>query len=382
MDAIGALAGGVAHDFNNLLMVIGAYAELALHAMAAADPLRGHLQQILAASRRASDLARQLLVVGRPNILGEHLLSVNSIVEETCCIIPKLLREDVELEVTLARGLGQIKADSDQIEQVLLNLSVNARDAMPTGGKLKIETRAVHLNGSSGNAGADGDYVLLAITDSGEGIAPAELSRIFQPFYTTKPREKGTGLGLAMVESIVKESGGFILVESKLGAGSTFKIHLPVAARPKDYDARHPGREMPILGGSETLLLVEDEDPLREATAEFLRSIGYEVCSARNGEEALDTLRAWARKFDLVVSDVVMPRMSGPRLAEIMASKWPQVKMLFLSGHGESVVLQKGLLDLNEHFLQKPFPMPLLAAKIREVLGAPMVLRAAAASAG
>jgi len=382
VDAIGTLAGDVAHDFNNLLMVIGAYAELVLHAMTAEDPLRGHLQQILAASRRASDLTRQLLVVGHPNMPGVHLLSVNSIVEETCRLIPKLLREDIELEVILGRGLGQIKADSGRIEQVLLNLSVNARDAMPKGGKLKIETRAVHLNGSNGNAaaGRSGDYVLLTFTDSGEGIAPTELCRIFQPFYTTKPPEKGTGLGLAMVESIVKESGGFILVESKLGEGSTFKLHLPVAGRPEKQVVSSPAKETQTVGGSETLLVVEDEDPLREATTEFLRSIGYKVCSARNGEEALDILRAGASKFDLQVSDVVMPRMSGPRLAEITASRWPQVKMLFLSGYGERVVLQKGLLDLNEHFLQKPFPMPLLAAKIREVLGAPVALRAAAAA--
>jgi len=382
VDAIGTLAGGVAHDFNNLLMVIGAYAELVLLAMTAEDPLRGHLQQILAASRRASDLTRQLLVVGHPNVPGMHLLSVNSIVEETCGLIPKLLREDIELEVILGRGLGQIKPDSGQIEQVLLNLAVNARDAMPKGGKLKIETRAVHLKRSNGDAAVrSGDYVLLTFTDSGEGIAPAELSRIFQPFYTTKPPGKGTGLGLAMVESIVKESGGFILVESKLGEGSIFKLHLPVSGRPKKQVVSSPARETQAVGGSETLLLVEDEDPLREATAEFLRSIGYKVSSARNGEEALENLRAGSGKFDLLVSDVVMPHMSGPRLAEITASRWPQVKMLFLSGYGESVVLQKGLLDMNEHFLQKPFPMPLLAAKIREVLGAPVALRAAAAAA-
>jgi len=308
VDAIGTLAGDVAHDFNNLLMVIGAYAELVLHAMTAEDPLCGHLNQILAASHRARDLMHRLLIVGRSNIVGVHLVSLNSIVEETCHLIPKLLREDIELEVILGRDLGQIKADTGQIEQVLLNLSVNARDAMPNGGKLKIETRAVRLNGSNGYAGAAGDYVLLTFTDSGEGIAPAELSRIFQAFYTAKPSEKGTGLGLAMVESIVEQSGGFILVESKLGAGSTFKLHLPVVARPENHLVSSPAEEMPILGGSETLLLVEDEDPLREATAEFLRSVGYKVCSARNGEEAVESLRACASGFDLLVSDVVMPR--------------------------------------------------------------------------
>jgi CheY-like chemotaxis protein len=204
---------------------------------------------------------------------------------------------------------------------------------MPKGGKPKIETRAVHLKRSNGDAAArSGDHVLLTFADSGEGIAPEEISRIFQPF------------------------------ESKLGEGSIFKLHLPVSGRPKKQISSSHTRETRAVGGSETLLLVEDEDPLREATAEFLRSIGYKVSSARTGEEALENLRAGCGKFDLLVSDVVMPHMSGPRLAEITASRWPQVKMLFLSGYGESIVLQKGLLDLNEHFLQKPFPMPLLAA--------------------
>jgi two-component system, cell cycle sensor histidine kinase and response regulator CckA len=383
IDAIGTLAGGVVHDFNNMLMVISAYAELALDSLPKEHRLGRHLQEILIASHRASDLTRQLLGFGRKQLHRLHVFSLNSAVEEACRMLPCVIGEDIELRVELGQDLGQVRADSGQIAQVLLNLAINARDAMPNGGKLSIETQ---LSDGRDNGIAKlsthpaSGYILLTVTDTGQGISDEQLPQIFKPFYTTKPEGAGTGLGLAMVHSIVRQSDGFITAHSQTGKGSTFKIYLPVAAPPvREIPRLHPV-EKPVHGGSETLLVVEDEDAVRQSEVEFLSTIGYTVIFAANGKEALDLVRARANMIDLVITDVVMPQMSGPMLAENLASLRPDVKVLFISGHADDTVLQKGVADLAHDFLQKPFPLRSLAGKIREVLEQPIMARAANAA--
>jgi PAS domain S-box-containing protein len=384
MDAIGTLAGGVAHDFNNMLMVISAYAELGLDALPKEHALWRHLQEILSASRRASELTRQLLAFGRKQVQRLQVLSLNSVVEDACKMLPCIIGEDVDLHLDLGGGLGQVRIDSAQISQVLINLAINARDAMPNGGKLTIATLLSDgrdVGAGEGPEGIGGDYILLTITDTGQGIAPMDLPRIFEPFYTTKSEGTGTGLGLAMVYGIIRQSGGFIVVESQPGVGSAFKIFLPVAAPPLRAAAASAAAERSMHGGSETLLVVEDEDAVLKPQVEFLSSIGYTVLSAANGRDALDQVQAGANAIDLVITDVVMPQMSGPQLAEHLASLRPDLRVLFVSGYADDTVLRKGVASLGRGFLPKPFPLHLLAGKIREVLEQPAAMtRAASAS--
>ena len=382
MDAIGTLAGGVAHDFNNMLMVISAYAELSLDALPKEHRLWRNLQEILAASRRASELTRQLLAFGRKQVQRLQVFSLNSAVEEACRMLPCVIGEDIDMHLELGRHLGQVRADSGQIEQVLFNLAINARDAMPNGGTLAIETRlsdarddGFHEHSSNPASG----YVVLTVTDSGHGISDDDLPRIFEPFYTTKPEGAGTGLGLSMVYGIVRQSQGFISAHSEAGEGSTFKIFLPVVAPPACEIAGPAPAEKPVPGGSETLLVVEDEAAVRQSEVEFLSTIGYTVLSAANGKEALDKVKTWTNMIDLVITDVVMPKMSGPKLAKNLASLRPDLKVLFVSGYAKDTVLRKGVADLAHDFLQKPFPLRLLAGKIREVLEQPAMARAASA---
>jgi two-component system, cell cycle sensor histidine kinase and response regulator CckA len=385
MDTMGTLAAGVAHDFNNLLMVISAHAELALHSARPEDPLRRSLQEILGASHRAAELTRQLLAFGRKQVQGFQLLSINSVVERTCQMLPRVIGEDVELRLALGTDIGQVRADEGEIEQVLLNLAVNALDAMPNGGELLIETESVYLDGRCVRkqpAIPAGEYILIAVTDSGQGIAPEHLPRIFEPFYTTKSEDKGTRLGLAMVDGIVRQSGGFIWVDSSPGVGSTFSIYFSVAERMEHEVSGLSPAEVAVPRGSETVLVVEDEDALRESSVEFLSSIGYKVLSASDGEEALDRIREHAGEIDLVITDVVMPRTGGPKLAEVLVSLKLQVKVLFVSGYSENVVRRKGLTDTTGRFLQKPFSLHVLALKIRAILEEPKVVRAAAAGRG
>jgi two-component system, cell cycle sensor histidine kinase and response regulator CckA len=383
MDAMGILAGGLAHDFNNMLMVISAYSELALDSLTKEHRVWRHLQEILTASRRASDLTQKLLAFGRKQVQSLQVFALNSVVEEACKMLPCVIGEDIEMRVKLGRDLGRVKADSGQIEQVLLNLAINARDAMPLGGKLAIETRLSdgRDNGfrehSTNPAGA---YIVLTVTDTGQGICGKDLPRIFEPFYTTKPAGSGTGLGLAMVYGIVRQSDGFICAHSEPGKGSTFKIYLPVAA-PAVREIVIPGpAEKPVHGGSETLLVVEDEDAVRQSEVEFLSTIGYTVLSAANGKEALDQVRVRANMIDLVITDVVMPKMSGPTLAANLASLRPDLKVLFVSGYADDTVRRKGVPNLSRDFLQKPFPLRSLAGKIREVLEQPGMAHAASAT--
>ena len=382
MDAIGRLAGGVAHDFNNLLMVISSYAELMLDSLAPQHPLRRNVDEIQKASRRATDLTRQLLAFGRKQMQTLQLLDLNSMIEEINKMLPRLIGEDIELEFVPGNKLGRVKADPVQIEQVLMNLAANAREAMPEGGRLVIETASVRLDEAYIQAHSivpPGDYILLTVTDSGQGIAPEHLSHIFEPFYTTKKEGAGTGLGLATVYGIVKQNSGFIWVYTEPGLGTSFKIYLP---RAKDATVV-PQASPPVegySGGCETVLLAEDEPAVRQSTREFLTLNGYIVLEAKNGTDALAIAREYKGTIHLMVSDVVMPQMGGARLAAELAIERPEMKVLFVSGYAESTVQRHGAIDVTARFLQKSFSLRTLAHKIREILDPEVPALAAAAS--
>jgi len=372
MDAIGRLAGGVAHDFNNLLLVISAYAELMLDSLAQDDPLRRNVDEIITASRRAADLTRQLLAFGRKQLQLLQVLDLNTVIGEITGMLPRLIGEDIELVFVPGEDLGKVKADPGQIEQVVMNLAANARDAMPGGGTLTIETATVHVDESYVQRHSivpQGDYVLLVVTDSGQGIASEHLPHIFEPFYTTKEPGKGTGLGLATVYGIVKQNNGFVWVYSEPGLGTTFKIYLPqVRSSRNEVRTTKPVELSPR--GCETLLLVEDESSVRHASGQFLSRSGYTVLEASDGADALRVSRQHSGPIHLMITDVVMPRMAGPKLAELLADERPDMKVLFVSGYAEKTVLQHGTVDLTTGFLQKPFSLKVLARKVREVLEA------------
>ena len=328
MDAIGQLAGGVAHDFNNLLMVISSYAELMLDSLPPQHPLRRNVDEIQKASRRAADLTRQLLAFGRKQMQTLQLLDLNVIIEDINKMLPRLIGEDIELVFVPGAKLGKVKADPVQIEQILMNLVANARDAMPKGGRLVIETASVRLDEAyvqEHSIVPPGEYVVLTVTDSGMGIPPEHLAHIFEPFYTTKEEGKGTGLGLATVYGIVKQNSGFIWVYTEPGQGTTFKIYLPRARQAEAC----PQPALPAEGaprGCETLLLAEDEAAVRQAIREFLSLNGYIVLEATNGAEALVLAKAYDRPIDLMIADVVMPEMGGAKLAGELAADRPKMK--------------------------------------------------------
>jgi PAS domain S-box-containing protein len=371
MDAIGTLAGGVAHDFNNLLMVISAYAELMLDSVAPEHPLRRNVQEIMTASRRAADLTRQLLAFGRKQVQSLQLLDLNWVIEDINKMLPRLIGEDIELVFAPGQNLGKVKADLVQIEQIVMNLAANARDAMPKGGKLTIETTNIHLDEAyvqEHSIVPAGDYVLLAVTDSGGGIAPQHMAHIFEPFYTTKKDGKGTGLGLATVYGIVKQNGGFVWVYSEPGLGTTFKIYLPRVQHESDKAELPKPVDISSSKGCETLLLVEDELAVRQSTREFLMLNGYIVLEAKNGEDALCIARDYAPPIHMMITDVVMPNMGGAKLAGHLATERPCMKVLFVSGYAENTVLRHGAIDVTTRFLQKPFSLKTLGRKIREVL--------------
>jgi len=384
MDAIGRLAGGVAHDFNNLLMVISAYAELMQDGLTEDDPLRQNVSEIMTAARRAAELTRQLLAFSRKQVQSLQLLDLNSIIRELSQMLPRLIGEDIQFVFLPGENLGKVKADPVQIEQVLMNLAANARDAMPQGGRLTIETANVSLDEAYVERHSivpPGDYVLLSVSDSGLGIPPEHQAHIFEPFYTTKEEGKGTGLGLATVYGIVKQSKGFIWVYSEAGMGSVFKIYLPQAKASATAARTVVAREV-SPHGRETLLLAEDEGAVRHSSREFLTRCGYTVLEAENGEEALRISREYCGPIHLLISDVVMPKMSGPKLAELLSAERPHLKVLFVSGYAERTVLQHGKVDISACFLEKPCGLSDLAKKVREVLDGGAPLAHAATSSG
>ncbi len=371
MESIGVLAGGVAHDFNNLLTVINGYSELLLSQLPPEDTSRPVLTAISQAGERAAALTRQLLAFSRKLILVPQVFNLNTLVVETHKLLARLIGEDVKLETVFAPALGLVKADLSQIEQVILNLVVNARDAMPTGGRLTIETKNVKLDESYTRTHAEvqpGSYVLLTVSDTGSGIEESIRSQIFQPFFTTKEVGKGTGLGLATVYGIVKQSGGYLDFDSEPGRGTTFKIYLPrLAEEPTPLSVVVPNR-FTVSKGTETVLLAEDEEGVRLMIRLALETNGYTVLLAADGDAAIELSRNYPKAIDLLVSDVVMPGMGGRQLADRLSAARPKMKVLFLSGYTDDAVIHHGVLDAETAFLQKPFTPTILAKKVREVL--------------
>jgi len=371
MDAIGRLAGGVAHDFNNLLVVIQSYAELVREDLPESDPARDDLGEVLSAARRAAALTKQLLAFSRSEAIQPVSLQLNDVVSGIQKMLHRIIGEDIELSTRLLPELGLIRADPGQLDQVILNLSVNARDAMPNGGQLVIETQNVSPDSDYVDAHSNivpGELVMLSVSDTGTGMDADTQRRIFEPFFTTKEVGKGTGLGLATVYGIVKQSGGYISVYSEPGRGTSFKIYLPRidAAEPQAAAAE---AAVP-LDGSETVLVAEDEDAVRQIIEKALQARGYTVMVARDGNEALAIAGRHAGQIDLLVTDVVMPDMNGRALSERLTHVRPTIKTLYLSGYTDDAILHHGVLEEGVAFLQKPFSLGALARKVREVIEA------------
>jgi PAS domain S-box-containing protein len=369
MEAVGRLAGGVAHDFNNLLTVINGYGELLLTRLPAADPARDMIREIVAAGNRATGLTRQLLAFSRKAIIEPRVLDLKATMADVDKMLRRIIGEDIQLTALADPELGAVKADPGQIEQVILNLVVNARDAMPQGGRLTIEVHNAELDETYTQSHTDarpGPHVLLAVTDTGCGMDQATLASIFEPFFTTKG-EHGTGLGLATVHGIVKQSGGHIGVYSEVGHGTTFKVYLPRVEQRPSSSKSHPGLAV-MPRGSETLLLVEDEDAVRALSRHVLAGLGYILLEARDGAEAVRIAGEQRGRIDLVLTDVVMPRMGGRETAERVVAMHPGARVLFLSGYTNDAVVRHGILQAKVAFLQKPFSPASLAMKVRETL--------------
>ena len=370
MEAIGRLSGGIAHDFNNLLGVIIGYSRVLKRELGANNPQAEHALEIEKAGQRAASLTKQLLAFSRQQVLSPAVLNLNTLAADMEKMLPQLLGEDIEVSLLLDPELGNVKADQSQIEQVIMNLAVNARDAMPIGGKLKIETSNVELDQTyvrSHPGSKLGSFVLLAVTDTGTGMDPATLTHIFEPFFTTKELGKGTGLGLATVYGIVKQSNGYIGLESTVGKGTSFQIYLPRhAGQPVVDDLKIESPEN--LRGTETILLVEDSEPLRKLAKTFLESRGFRVLSAESGEDALQVAARFGGAFDLLLTDVVMPGINGRILAENLLLRQPGMKVLYMSGYTDSFIAGHGVLDPGIHLLHKPFIEEVLIRKVREVI--------------
>ena len=367
MEAVGRLAGGVAHDFNNLLTAVLGYSELALSRVSEEDPLHKDLAEIHAAGERAAGLTRQLLTFSRKQAIGAQVLDVGAVVAELSKLLRRLIGEDVELVTRIEPQAARVKADRGQLEQVLMNLSVNAREAMPKGGRLSIEVGNVRLDESFAHQHLDvvpGHYVLLAVSDTGVGMDEETQTHLFEPFFTTK--DGGTGLGLATVYGIVKQSGGSIWVYSERDRGTTFKVYLPAVV---GIPEATPVRQKPALRrGDETVLLLEDEAMVRAMAERVLRSAGYRVLSASTGAEAERHVRKLGPQIALVVSDVVLPELSGREAVERLRAIQPGLKALFMSGYTDDAILRGGYLAPGVAFLQKPFTPHALSDKVREVL--------------
>ncbi len=372
MEAIGQLAGGVAHDFNNILTAIMGYGELLLEDLGPDDRRRGDVLEIRKAAERAAALTRQLLAFSRKQVLEPRVLDLNEVVTNLDKMLRRLIGEDVELRTVLGSDLGAVRADAGQLEQVIVNLAVNARDAMPRGGKLTIETADVELDGeyAARHVGVTpGRYVMIAVSDTGIGMDEGTKARIFEPFFSTKGPVKGTGLGLSTVYGIVKQSGGNIWVYSELGRGTTFKIYLPRVDEPAE--ALRPSAE-PAAGlrGSETILLVEDDEPLRVLARRTLTSRGYTVLEADRGATALRVAREHREPIHLMLTDVVMPEMAGHEVARQLRNSHPETLVLYMSGYTDETIVHHGVLEPGIAYLQKPFTPEALARKVREMLDA------------
>jgi signal transduction histidine kinase/CheY-like chemotaxis protein len=372
MEAVGRLAGGIAHDFNNLLTVMIGRTQLLLRQLPTGDPVRPAVELVEETADRAADLTRQLLAFSRKQILQPAVLNLNAAVASMGEMLHRVIGEDIALVTALDPTLGCVKADPSQIEQIVINLAVNARDAMPQGGRLTLETANVELDAAYARTHVGvqpGPHVMLAVSDTGVGMDQGTLGRIFEPFFTTKGPGKGTGMGLATVYGIVNQSGGHLWVYSEPGHGATFKIYLPrvdQAAEPASPRAA----SAPIAEGRETILLVEDEARVRQLACDILQASGYTVLEARHGHAALEVCQNHTGTIDLLLTDVVMPSMNGRELAERLAPLRPDMAVLYTSGYTDNAIVLHGVLDARTVFLQKPFTPDALARKVRQVLDA------------
>jgi len=374
MEAVGRLAGGVAHDFNNLLTVIIGRCEVLLERLTLDDPTRPDLSLICEAAQKAAMVTRQLLAFGRKQVLQPKILDLNTLIGNMGTMLRSLISDNVVLVNDFSDDLWSIEADRGQIEQVLMNLVVNALDAMPDGGTLRIRTSNVELEGSPPGFNfvvKSGQYVMFSVQDTGRGMDSQILPHIFEPFFTTKPSTSGSGLGLPTVYGIVKQSGGYITAESRPGEGSTFKVYLPGLLRepePLDINKQIP---IPIAQGNETILIAEDSDLVRQLTREMLEVRGYRVLEASNGEEALEICKSYDGGIHLILSDVIMPGFTGRELAERIAPIRPDLKVLLMSGYTDEIT-RAGFLQRGLHFIEKPFTSVALTMKIRDVLDQPV----------
>jgi signal transduction histidine kinase len=376
-DAIGHLAAGVAHDFNNIIAIIMGYSELMMEKLGPATDLRGYLEAIRSAGERAAGLTRQLLIFSRKEKVQFVVLDLNEVVTDVDKLLQRLMHENIAVTIVLGKQVGRIRSDSGYIGQVLMNLAVNARDAMPQGGKLTIATSNVMLDASYARThkGVNpGEHVMLSVSDTGTGMTDDVKAHLFEELFTTKPKGKGTGLGLATCLTIVQQSGGHIDVYSEMGTGTTFKVYLPRVDQPVDPSARalHNG---PVPRGTETLLVVEDDPGMRDLACGILGDLGYEVLTASNGADALETARAHkGMPISLVLSDVIMPVMGGNVMASWMKVMSPELKILFSSGYTDDAISHHGVLQPGIEFIPKPYTPSALARKVRELLDQPGAL--------
>jgi nitrogen-specific signal transduction histidine kinase/ActR/RegA family two-component response regulator len=371
MDVIGQLVSGVAHDFNNILAVIIGYSDLITSDLDKQSPMRTYIEEIRHASERAAGLTRQLLIFGRKQRVVPVVLDLNDVVNDLENMLRRLIDANIEMKIVPGKKIGHVKADAGYVGQVLMNLVVNARDAMPQGGKLTIATNNVRLDANSTPSKSSvtpGNYVMLSVSDTGTGITDEVKALLFEAFFTTKPVGKGTGLGLATCQTIVQQSGGHIDVYSEVGKGTTFKIYFPRVAEPLDVSAR-PMRAGPLPRGTETLLVVEDEPAVRHLARSVLDNLGYEVLSAANGQDALHMAREHkGSPIRLVITDVIMPLMGGKVMADWLKVTYPDLKILFTSGYTDDAISQHGVLEKGVEFLPKPYTPASLARRVRQIL--------------
>lgn len=370
LEAVGRLAGGISHDFNNLLTAIIGYSDLSIRRVSPDDPLRRNLDEIRRASERAAGLTRQLLAFSRKQVMQPKVFELNAVVADVERMLRRMIGDDIDVRTNLDPNTGNVKADPGQIEQVIMNLVVNARDAMPKGGKLSIETSSLYLDEqySFGHVSVKpGFYVLLAVSDTGTGMDEETRQHIFEPFFTTKEPGKGTGLGLSTVYGIVKQSSGHVWVYSEPGKGTTFKVYLPRVEEGAQYfREQEPAAEVPR--GTETILLVEDAEMVRKLTREVLENCGYDVIEASNGKRALSICKNRTEPIDLLLTDVMMPEMSGRELADRLVVLHPEMQVLYMSGYTQDAIVHRGTLEEGTNFIQKPFSPDALARKVRIVL--------------
>jgi two-component system, cell cycle sensor histidine kinase and response regulator CckA len=371
MEVIGQLVSGVAHDFNNILAVIIGYSDLITSDLGNESPMRKYIEEIRHASERAAGLTRQLLIFGRKQSVVPVVLDLNDVVNDLENMLRRLIDANIEMKIVPGKKIGHVKADAGYVGQVLMNLVVNARDAMPQGGKLTIATNNVTLDESytpSKSSVTPGNYVMLSVSDTGTGITDEVKALLFEAFFTTKPLGKGTGLGLATCQTIVQQSGGHIDVYSELGKGTTFKIYFPRVAEPLDVSAR-PIRAGPLPRGTETLLVVEDEPSVRHLARSVLDNLGYEMLSAANGQDALHVAREHkGSPIRLVITDVIMPLMGGKVMAEWLKATYPDLRILFTSGYTDDAISHHGVLEKGVEFLPKPYTPASLARRVRQIL--------------